>query len=227
MTADNSSKQALTRLLQQLSQLCQQQHTGTLIGITEHNESLMIVLQQGNIVGLSFRMTFGMAALPLILAVSYCTFNFKDNLVIHVDADLPPSSDILQALGATPSVGPLLLPQNESLLSPTKPSSNELRSSQAASSLSQVKLSSNDNLQLMNSKLLRDIIELQANKLFGPVASLLLEENFTPNSLTTLDELRKLLRSIAEDAGAPHLIGQFISKVMITTGVEQRVENRS
>ena len=146
----------MEQIKSQLVTLCQQSSTGTLFGVTEQNESLVIALKEGSIIGLSLSNVVGVAALPLIQAASCHRVRFTNKLVMRIDNDLPKSSEILEKIGAK-------LPVEKLSLEPLSP----------------------NNIRSFNGQQVRAIVENTAKKLFGPIAILLLEEHFTTCLLYT------------------------------------------
>lgn len=175
----------MEQIRSQLLTLCQQNCTGTLFGVTEQNESLVITLKDGDIIGLSLRNVVGAAALPLVQAASCHKARFTNNRVMRVDADLPKTAEILEKLGVNLSV-------------------------ETAS----IKPSSPNNIRSINTEQIRGIVKEATKKLFGPIAMLLIEEHFATNEPLTLQELRQRLQAIAEAADAPHLANPLISEVI-------------
>lgn len=175
----------MEQIKSQLVTLCQQSCTGTLFGVTEQNESLVITLKDGAIIGLSLSNVVGAAALSLVQTASCHKARFTNKLVMRVDADLPKTAEILEKLGAnlpfeTPSTKPL----------------------------------SPNNIRSINGEKIRTIVEKTAKKLFGPIAVLLIEEHFATNEPLTHQELRRKLQAMAEAAEAPHLAEPFILEVI-------------
>ena len=175
----------MEQIKSQLVTLCQQSSTGTLFGVTEQNESMVIVLKEGSIIGLSLRNVVGAAALPLIQAASCHRVRFTNKLVMRVDTDLPKTAEILEKIGVK-------LPVETPSLNPLSP----------------------NNIRSFNGQQVRAIVEKTAKKLFGPIAVLLLEEYFATNESLTHEELRRRLQAMAEAADAPHLVEPFILEVI-------------
>ena len=175
----------MEQIKSQLATLCQQGCTGTLFGVTEQNESLVITLKDGAIIGLSLRNVVGVAALPLIQVASCHKARFTNNRVMRVDTDLPKTAEILEKLGIN--------------LSAEIPSTKSL---------------SPDNTRLVNEEQIRTIVREAAKKLFGPIAILLVEEYFATDEPLTHQELHQRLQAIAKAADAPHLAKPFILEVI-------------
>lgn len=114
----------------QLQPLCRQRRTGTLIGVTEQGDSLLVALQDGSIVGLSSKNVFGAAALARLQGAVGCKSSFKDQLLMRTDADLPASDTVLQRLGVEPDaaapVGAGSAAANGALVNAVKEEASEL-----------------------------------------------------------------------------------------------------
>lgn len=175
----------MEQITSQLVTFCQQRCTGTFFGVTERNESLVIALKEGSIVGLSLSNVVGATALPLLQAISCQKASFNKKVVMRVDTDLPKTSKILEVLGV------VLLDETLLLTSESK-----------------------KNARLIDGQKVCTIVEDVAKNLFGPVAVLLLKEYFVANDSLTDDELRQRLQAMAEAAGAPQLTKQLIAGVI-------------
>ncbi|MGE3538920.1 MAG: hypothetical protein AB7N91_15995 [Candidatus Tectimicrobiota bacterium] len=98
---------SLQHLAEVLRQLWTEQRSGTLFCTTDANTAATIVLRQGDIVALSYRATNGMAALPQLLGQQQWRYNFKAELLLRTDNDLPGTAEILQRF---PGTAPATLP---------------------------------------------------------------------------------------------------------------------
>ncbi|MFO1423165.1 MAG: response regulator [Candidatus Competibacteraceae bacterium] len=92
-------------LMQELRRLCQEKHSGTLFITTEENHSARFVLQEGTIVGITYRTKHGSDAIPFIKSITggHYTFAGKSVFLSYSESNtvsLPGTPEILWLLGA-------------------------------------------------------------------------------------------------------------------------------
>ncbi len=181
------------QLVARLLLLSSEKSTGTLFCVTENDDSVTIAMEKGKIVALSFGLTQGLAALPLIRTVANCRARFKEKLVLRLDGSLPANCDVLRSLQLRLEAP---YPRRVSVF-------------------------------LLDNRLLRNTIEAQASRIFGPIASVLCEEQFSYiDRLVTRDDLRRFLKALAAAAGKPEYAGNLIASVLQKTGIEERHRQR-
>ena len=89
------------QLVNWLSRLSAEKRTGTLFCVTESNDSMTIALRNGAIASLSFKTTYGVAALPDMRSTQRCRAKFQEKLVFRSDINLPETAELLQRLKPT------------------------------------------------------------------------------------------------------------------------------
>jgi hypothetical protein len=85
-------------LYQLLADLVAKKRTGTLLGRTDTNHSVMIGVRSGEIVSLICAGKRGRSAIPAVRKITALTFRLEDNAAQAGGADMPPTADIMHAL---------------------------------------------------------------------------------------------------------------------------------
>ena len=98
---DKSNVYSQSQFVAELGRLCSNGETGTLFIVTAQGVSASVGLQQGTIVSLAHRSTFGNQALAEFKAMDGCKLKFTPSILLRTDNDLPPTPEILSALGGT------------------------------------------------------------------------------------------------------------------------------
>ena len=98
---DKSNVYSQSQFVAELGRLCSSRETGTLFIVTAQGVSASAGLQQGTIVSLAHRSTFGNQALTAFQAMDGCKLKFTSNVLLRTDNDLPPTPQILSVLGGT------------------------------------------------------------------------------------------------------------------------------
>ena len=90
-------------LMTEIASLVESGATGTLFVRTHETHMARLVFDAGQLVGATYRVTHGMAALPLIRAITQCTTQFTAGYMFPRTADdnLPRTGEVLAILGAT------------------------------------------------------------------------------------------------------------------------------
>ena len=102
MMNTNNNWMTLSEFGHQVQRYCEQRCTGTLFGVTDANQSVVMVLAEGNITGVMFRARSGRMALEqLQTVVSRLRFNLTKSALLRVDPELPETSEILEMLGVS------------------------------------------------------------------------------------------------------------------------------
>lgn len=89
-------------LMSEIVSLVESGATGTLFVRTQETHMARLVFDAGNLVGATYRVTHGRAALPLLRAITQCTTQFTAGYMFprsHED-DLPSTAEVLATLGA-------------------------------------------------------------------------------------------------------------------------------
>src|SRR6478672_673147 len=86
------------QLIAELRSLCAAKRTGTLFIITLENHPAQLVLRDGEIVGLSYRLTRGSDALAPLKVFGAARYRFQQESVQSADPRLPPTVEILALL---------------------------------------------------------------------------------------------------------------------------------
>jgi hypothetical protein len=172
-------------LCETLQRLCSTQRSGTLFCVTETHDSAFVVVRSGDIIALGFKTTCGTAALPLLTGIKRCRFNFKDNVLLWVEENLPSTADILEQFGV---FSPSLSSPSPAL--PVTP------------------------LLSIAPTILRTIVQEEANRAFGPVGALLCAEQFAQSGIPqSRAAVEQLLAAIAATTGSPERAAVFQQKV--------------
>jgi len=178
----------------ELSQLCAGGKTGTLFCSTNDAKSVTVGIQQGKIISLSYKALRGHAALSELSNLTRCRGNFRDNIILHQDPDLPGTADLLQRLNrAKPPAS-----QNQA----------SIKSAPVTTTVNSISISKFDIPKLKN------LVTEVSTELFGPVGAILCAEAFATSTPRDRDELRELLRGIVNATGETTLLAPFISTVM-------------
>lgn len=190
-------------LVAELESLIQDRQTGTLFCATAQGNSATLTFQEGDIKGLGFRTTFGVEALPLMAKIANCRLNFRPNVILRTDDDLPDNAHILAALTGKP-ISPAPAPAEAA----TTPLPNEADSRPALD---------------IDMKRLKKVTAREATDLIGPVGALLTEEYFANiTHFTDYNEIRNLLTALISETGSTERTGQLIYRVFKKSGLDPR-----
>lgn len=85
-------------LYQLLSELVGKKRSGTILGKTDTNNSLIIGVRGGEIVSLICAGKRGRSAIAAIRKINAVTFRFEDTAALPSGVELPPTAEILHAL---------------------------------------------------------------------------------------------------------------------------------
>ena len=153
--------------------------------ITAENHAAQFVLRDGAIVGLTYRLLRGSAALPLLRTFPAGRYRFQTETVDHTDPELPATADLLALLIPEPAVavGP---PQAE-------PATDTPQVPEAV----------------------RLLIERELAEVLGPIAGLICQEHFAhAGRLDSPNDLARLLEAIAIEIGDPTKAADFKHQVL-------------
>ncbi len=102
MTYNNQELLPFKQIKNEILSLCTAGRTGDFCLFTEEKHAAVISINEGNIVGLRYRVTRGMNALTQIASIARATVRFKENVCSApqtVATAIPSTQKVLQALG--------------------------------------------------------------------------------------------------------------------------------
>lgn len=173
------------RLIAQLHSLCAAKRTGTMFIITAENHPAQVALREGEIVGLSYRLTRGPDALPAMKTFTAARYRFQDEPVQPADPKLPPTSELLALL--TPGPGAA---RERSQVEPTAGTGE-----------------ADDRIRLL--------IERELTEFLGPMAGLICEEYLREaTGLSSSQGVSRLVEAIAKEIGDPAKEAHFKHRIL-------------
>jgi hypothetical protein len=195
------------QLIAELRDLCAGKRTGTLFIITIENHLAQIVLRDGEIVALSYRLTRGPDALAALKAFGAARYRFQSESVQPADPRLPSTAELLAALGG--ESGPIPAPaQRPPASEPTpmsaprpvgiRPPTDAGRSQDAGETVGR----------------LRPLIERELAEFLGPMAPLICDEHLAGRTGLGPQEISKVVEAIAGEIGDPAKEAQFKQRVL-------------
>lgn len=102
MSFNNQELLPYKQIKNEILSLCNAGRTGDLHLFTEEKHAAVISINEGNIIGLRYRVTRGMNALPQICAISRAAIRFDNNVTITtqtIATKIPSNLVVLKALG--------------------------------------------------------------------------------------------------------------------------------
>ena len=102
MTYSEQELLPIDQIKSELYSLCASNRSGDLCLFTEEKHTAVISIDEGNIVGLRYRVTRGMNALTQIASIARATIRFKENVSSApqtIATKIPSSQKVLQELG--------------------------------------------------------------------------------------------------------------------------------
>jgi hypothetical protein len=180
------------QLIAELRSLCAAKRTGTLFIITIENHPAQVVLRDGEIVGLSYRLNRGPEAMALLKAFAAARYRFQQESVSSTDPRLPPTAEVLALLGAEP--GPLA----ERPLLPPRPAADPGPSLDAREAVGRLRL----------------LIERELGEFLGPMAPLICQEHLADRTSFGSQEVAMLVEAIAKEIGDPAKEAHFKQRVL-------------
>ena len=173
------------QLIDELQTLCAAKRSGTMFIITAENHVAQFVLRDGVIVGLTYRLLRGPAALPLLRTFPAGRYRFQTETVDHTDQELPATADLLT----------LLIPEPASAVGPPQ--------AEPATDTRQVP------------EAVRLLIERELAEVVGPIAGLICQEHFAhAGHLDWPNDLVRVLEAIAIEIGDPAKAAGFKHEVL-------------
>lgn len=196
------------QLIAELCSLCAARRTGTLFIITIENHPAQVILRDGEIAGLSYRLTRGPDALAPLKAFTAARSRFQQEAVQSADPKLPPTAEILALLGA--ESGPLAA-------GPQPPSTGDTRPAGTARPPADTRPAAGTAADLDAGEAvgrLRPVIERELAEFLGPMAGLICQEHFADRTSLGAQEIAKLVEAIAKEIGDPAKEAHFKQRVL-------------
>ena len=194
------------QLIAELRALCAAKRTGTLFIITLENHPAQIVLRDGEIAGLSYRLTRGPDALAPLGVFGAARYRFQQEAGPPADPRLPPTAEILARL--SPGSGSAI-ERSQSSSTPdrrtaeTEPPSAAGRPNDAGPGLDAEAFGR-----------LRPLIERELAEFLGPMAPLICDEHLAGHAGLGPQEIAALVEAIAREIGDPAKEAQFKQRVL-------------
>ncbi len=202
------------QLIAELRALCAAKRTGTLFIITLENHPAQIVLRDGEIVGLSYRLTRGPEALAPLKTFGAARSRFQSEAVPPSDPRLPPTAEVLALLGAESgpsaeraqpgSTGDAKLAGEARPPVEVRPPADTRPAAHAEPSVAATEVVGR----------LRPLIERELAEFLGPMAPLICDEHLTGRTGLGPQEINKLVEAIAGEIGDPAKEAQFTQRVL-------------
>jgi hypothetical protein len=193
------------QLIAELRSLCAAKRTGTLFIITIENHPAQVVLRDGEIVGLSYRLNRGPDALAPLKAFAAARYRFQQESVSSTDPRLPPTAEVLAVLGAESRSAPDR---------PPAPSTTASRTAAVAPPPADTRPAIGSSPDISEAvDRLRLLIERELAEFLGPMAGLICGEHLADPSAGS-QEVAKLLEAIAKEIGDPAKEAQFKQRVL-------------
>lgn len=164
--------------------------------ITAENHAAQFVLRDGAIVGVTYRLLRGPAALVPMKAFLAGRYRFQAETVDHTDPELPATPDLLALLVS--EGGDAVAPEPKPASAPPQPP--EAKPATAAPQASEA---------------VRSLIEQELAEFLGPIAGLICQEHLArAGSLDSPSDLTRLLEGIAVEIGDPVKAAAFKQQVL-------------
>jgi hypothetical protein len=198
------------QLIAELRSLCAATRSGTLFIITLENHPAQVVLRDGEIVGVSYRLTRGPEALAPLSVFSAARYRFQRESVPVADPRLPPTADILARLSAEsrPAEGPQ--PASTSDASPRA----DARPTADARSPGDMGSGPEVGLESETVGRLRPLIERELAEFLGPMAAVICDEHLARLTELGPPEVANLVDAIAREIEDPAKKAQFTQRVL-------------
>jgi len=173
------------QLIAELRSLCAAKRTGILFIITTENHPAQIVLREGDIVGLSYRLMRGPDALAPMRIFGAARYRFQAESVQPTDQRLPPTAEVLD----------LLLPESGATEERPQPQTPADTSGTAGR--------------------LRPLIERELAEFLGPMAGLICHEYLADRAIPNSSQaVSRLVEAIAKEIGDPAKEAHFKQRVL-------------
>ena len=194
------------QLIAELRSLCAAKRTGTLFIITLENHPAQLVLRDGEIVGLSYRLTRGPDALAPLKVFGAARYRFQQESVQSADPRLPPTAEILALLSpgsASVGVGRQSPPPTDHPTGGAEPPSGARPAASGGPSLDAEAFGR-----------LRPLIERELAEFLGPMAPLICDEHLAGRTGLGSQEVARLVEAIAREIGDPAKEARFTQRVL-------------
>jgi hypothetical protein len=194
------------QLIAEVRSLCAAKRTGTLSIITLENHLAQVVLRDGEIVGLSYRLTRGPDALTPLKVFGAARYRFQQESVQSADPRLPPTAEILD----------LLNPEAGSVVERRQSPSTTDRATAETEAPPSARPADNTGPSLDAEAFgrLRPLIERELAEFLGPMAPLICDEHLAGRTGLGSQEIAKLVEAIAREIGDPAKEAQFSRRVL-------------
>ncbi|WP_428604585.1 hypothetical protein [Sedimenticola sp.] len=191
----------LTGLVELIAEHRRKRDTGTLFLVTDRNETIKLVLQEGVIGALSYQSIRGQQALNPIRQINSCKARFYQGVkLLPVNPSLPSTDEIIELLGDSHNQASGQPLERGGKTPPRTATKNTL---QMASSLDA----------------LRDILVEEATELLGPFARVLCDRYLETATDPPLQaQLQLALNALAQDINDPEKSRQLAHRVMQRIG---------
>lgn len=194
------------QLIAELRSLCAAKRTGTLFIITLENHPAQLVLRDGEIVGLSYRLTRGPDALAPLKVFGAARCRFQQESVQSADPRLPPTAEILALLG--PESGSVVGGRQATLTTDHRTAGPEPPSGSRRAA------GSGPTLDAEAFGRLRPLIERELAEFLGPMAPLICDEHLAGRTGLGAQEVARLVEAIAREIGDPAKEARFTQRVL-------------
>ncbi len=185
------------QVIAELQSLCAARRTGTLFIITLENHPAQVILREGEIVGLSYRLMRGPDALAPLQAFSAARYRFESESVQSADARLPATADVLAHLGAAAATVPG--PPPPAFKPETGAAPTTRPPAEAAEAIGRI----------------RAVLERELAEFLGPMAGMICQEYLAAHpALGSPQDATKLVEAIAREIGDPAKEAHFKQRVL-------------
>lgn len=176
--------------------LCSEQRTGTLFVVTVNNEAARLVLRQGKIVAVQFRVRHGLDAIGRLRSVTSGRFNFAPDIAGAPDAPaLPPTQEILAMLAQQE-------PAPRRPVRETAPAPQVMSTPPVAPAGEAVSAPSGTHFQR--------VLAAELTEYLGPMAPIVCREHLLrAGDLTEPGDVARVVEAIAKEIGDPAKEARF------------------
>ncbi len=185
MSAEQSTPLSYPQLVEELRRACVEKRTGTMMIATHDNQLARILLRDGEIVSISYRLKNGLDAVPLLKEITQARVKFSQGKTGADQANgaLPATDEIMRMLGGIKAVPP----------TPT-PTAGTVGADQVPKALK--------------------IIETELTEFLGPLANFVWTEHLErAGKPMTANKLRALVDGLAKEIGDPTKVQLFKEKI--------------
>ena len=212
------------QLIAELRSLCAARRSGTLFIITIENHPGQIVLRDGDVVALSYRLTRGPDALAPLTLFSAARYRFQQESAQAADPRLPPTAEILARLGAASGAvaPPYSASASDSRSAPdrtpvagTGPAAEATPVADARTPADTRKdADPGPGLDAEAVGRVRPLIERELAEFLGPMAPVICDEHLAGLRGLGSPEIAELVAGIAREIGDPAKEARFTERVL-------------